>query len=153
MAIQSRQLHPLFVAEITGVDLRTCGPSTAVEIAAALERHGVLVFRGDGVQKDEKIGAQWLTVAAQRGNAVAQNRLARLYAAGKGVPLNQVEAAKWHLVARDGGKADPELDQLLDKLSPGDREKAEEQAKAFKPVAAAVITSSAAPKFGPRRIK
>ena len=113
----------------------------------------MLVFRGDGVQKDEKIGAQWLTVAAQRGNAVAQNRLARLYMAGKGVPLNAVEAAKWHLLARGGGKADPELDQMLDKLAPADRDKAEEQAKAFKPVAVSLATLATPPKFGPRRIK
>ena len=91
---------------------------------AALD-YGVLVFRGDGVQKDEKIGAQWLTVAAQRGNPVAQNRLARLYVAGKGVPLNMVEAAKWNLLARDGGKPDPELDQMLDKLTPEERTEGE----------------------------
>ncbi|MDA9546147.1 MULTISPECIES: TauD/TfdA family dioxygenase [unclassified Bradyrhizobium] len=55
MAIQSRQLHPLFVAEITGVDLRTCGPSTTVEIAAALERHGVLVFRGQALEDRHQV--------------------------------------------------------------------------------------------------
>ena len=119
---------------------------------AALD-YGVLVFRGDGVQKDEKIGAQWLTVAAQRGNPVAQNRLARLYAAGKGVPLSLGEAAKWNLLARNGGKADPELDQLLDKLTPQERAEAEQQAKSFKPVAVNMVTTAAPPKFGPRRTK
>jgi hypothetical protein len=113
----------------------------------------VLVFRGDGVQKDEKIGAQWLTVAAQRGNPVAQNRLARLYVAGKGVPPNMVEAAKWNLLARDGGKPDPELDQMLDKLTPEERTEAEQQAKTFKPVAVNPVTTASPPKFGPRRIK
>ena len=76
-----------------------------------------------------------------------------LYAAGKGVPLDLVEAAKWHLLARGGGKPDPELDQMFDKLSAADSEKAQAQAKAFKPVAVTLVTSSAPPKFGPRRIK
>lgn len=55
VTIQSRQLHPLFVAETTGVDLRTCDHLTAAEIEAALERHGVLVFRGQMLEDRHQI--------------------------------------------------------------------------------------------------
>jgi hypothetical protein len=64
-----------------------------------------------------------------------------------------VEAAKWNLLARDGGKPDPELDQMLDKLTPEERTEAEQQAKTFKPVAVNPVTTASPPKFGPRRIK
>jgi alpha-ketoglutarate-dependent 2,4-dichlorophenoxyacetate dioxygenase len=46
MTLQIRQLHPLFAGEATGVDLRYLTDRAAIdEIAAALDRHAVLVFR------------------------------------------------------------------------------------------------------------
>ena len=60
-----------------------------------------------------------------RGNAIAQNRLARIYATGRGVPKNLVEAAAWHLVAAGQGLADPWLDGQTGALPEGDRGRAE----------------------------
>lgn len=46
MALQIRQLHPFFAGEATGIELRDLTDRTAIdEIAAALDRHAVLVFR------------------------------------------------------------------------------------------------------------
>lgn len=46
MALTLKPLHPLFVAEAGGIDLRRPpDPGTAKEIEAALDRHAVLVFR------------------------------------------------------------------------------------------------------------
>ena len=50
-------------------------------------------------RQNEERAARGFRRAAARGNAIAQNRLARLYAAGRGVPQNKVEAAAWHLMA------------------------------------------------------
>ena len=45
MSIAIRQLHPLFVAEVSGVDLaRPLAPPVEAEIAAAIDRYAVLVF-------------------------------------------------------------------------------------------------------------
>ncbi len=99
---------------------------------AALD-YGVLVFRGEGVEKDEKIGAQWMLIAARRGNVVAQNRVARLYAFGRGVAADPVEALKWNLLAAKGGRPDAELDTLLAKLAAEQKAEAEARAAAFKP--------------------
>jgi alpha-ketoglutarate-dependent 2,4-dichlorophenoxyacetate dioxygenase len=51
-----RQLHPLFVGEVSGVDI-TKVPScdTVAEIDRAMERYGVLVFRGQPLSQDEQI--------------------------------------------------------------------------------------------------
>jgi alpha-ketoglutarate-dependent 2,4-dichlorophenoxyacetate dioxygenase len=56
VAIQIRQLHPVFVGEVTGVDL--CGaPERAAfrEIEAALDRHAVLVFRDQRLDDEHQI--------------------------------------------------------------------------------------------------
>ena len=70
---------------------------------AALE-YGVMVFRGDGVAKNEEIGAQWLLVAAERGNVIAQNRVARIYATGRGL---QARPGRGHEVASAGPRGRP----------------------------------------------
>jgi TPR repeat protein len=56
--------------------------------------------------------------AAFKGNAIAQNRLARLYQAGRGINPDSAEAAAWHLAARAQGLNDPMLDQLVERLTP-----------------------------------
>ena len=73
---------------------------------------------------DEKRAARMFRLAAERGNPVAQNRLARLYANGVAVgPADPVQAAKWHLLARESGVADFTLDVMLAKLTPEQRAK------------------------------
>src|ERR1700685_2465793 len=54
--MQIRQIHPLFVGEVGGVDLRR--PPTSELVAAvdeAMDRHAVLVFRGQAMSEDEQI--------------------------------------------------------------------------------------------------
>ncbi|HKH34949.1 MAG TPA: sel1 repeat family protein, partial [Beijerinckiaceae bacterium] len=66
--------------------------------------------------------------AAGRGNPIAQNRLARLYAVGRGVPKNLVESAAWHLLASARGLTDAWLDQTLTILPAEERARAEKLA-------------------------
>jgi len=40
-----------------------------------------------------------------------------------------VEGFKWHLVAKTAGKGDPELDEVMSKINPADRAKAEALAR------------------------
>ncbi len=101
---------------------------------AALE-YGVMVYRGEGVQKDEALGAKWLLIAAQHGNAVAQNRIARILAIGvPGVRQDVIEAMKWNILAKKGGRGDQELDDAASKADPGMLKDAETRAAAFKPL-------------------
>lgn len=73
-----------------------------------------------------------LKSAAEKGNAVAQNRLARCYANGLGVTKSLIEAAKWNLIARDGGIEDDGLEKLLAKLTRAERQKAQADAEAWR---------------------
>ena len=56
MAVSIRQLHPVFVGEVSGVDLRH--PLTrdeAAAIEAGMDRHAVLVFHGQEITDEQQI--------------------------------------------------------------------------------------------------
>ena len=56
MAIKVRQLHPVFVGEVTGVDLsRPVEPSVMAEIEAAIFQHAVLVFPGQTITDEQQL--------------------------------------------------------------------------------------------------
>jgi alpha-ketoglutarate-dependent 2,4-dichlorophenoxyacetate dioxygenase len=56
MAISVRQLHPLFVGEVSGVDLREkMDAATASQIVAAADQYAVLVFRGQTITDEQQI--------------------------------------------------------------------------------------------------
>jgi len=57
--------------------------------------------------------------------------VARLYAFGKGVEADPVEALKWNLLASRAGRPDPELDTMLASLSGAQKAEAEKRASAF----------------------
>ncbi len=57
MALQFTPLHPLFVAEVSGIDLRTTpDPETCAEIHRAMDRYAVLVFRDQRIDDDQQMG-------------------------------------------------------------------------------------------------
>jgi TPR repeat protein len=89
----------------------------------------IMLFNGVGVPKDEAAAAVLFRRAALSGNAIAQNRYARLLSAGRGTGQDKVEAAGWHLVAKKKGLGDPMLDDMVAKLSDADRQKAEALAR------------------------
>ncbi len=56
MAINIRQLHPNFAAEVSGIDIsRPLTPSEAAAIEAGMDRHAVLVFRDQPLTDDQQI--------------------------------------------------------------------------------------------------
>jgi hypothetical protein len=96
-------------------------PTAQVEFAR------MLVF-GQGVKKDEKRAANFIKSAAEKGNPIAQNRLARYLAWGVVFEANIPEAAKWHLIARRSGISDLRLDDWLSRLTKEERAEAEKAA-------------------------
>jgi len=56
MAISVTQIHPLFVGEVSGVDLRQpMDAATASQIVAAADRHAVLVFHDQAITDEQQI--------------------------------------------------------------------------------------------------
>jgi len=103
----------------------------------AMVEFAIAQFNGEAVSKDETAAAKLFLKAAHLGNAVAQNRLARILMAGRGMPADPTEAVKWHLVAKAGGDSDPELDAFASKQTPAVRAAAEVAAKKWLSTAAA----------------
>jgi TPR repeat protein len=79
----------------------------------ALVEYAIALFNGSGVAKNEEEAARFLERAARRGSPIAQNRLAHIRAAGRGLPADPVEAIKWHLISKEGGASDQKLDAFM----------------------------------------
>jgi uncharacterized protein len=79
-------------------------------IIAGQVEYAIMLFNGDGVRKDEGAAAKLLLTAAARGNPIAQNRIAHLYAAGRVLPHDLAEAAAWNSFAKAAGLQDQDLD-------------------------------------------
>jgi TPR repeat protein len=95
----------------------------------AQTEYAIALYNGTGVAKDEVAAAQLLLKAARRGSPIAQNRLARVLASGRGLPADPVEAVKWHMISKAGGATDHYLDEFAQKQPPSIREAAEKAAK------------------------
>lgn len=74
MALRIRQLHPLFVAEVDGVDLARMDDETRDEIDRAINRYSVLVFHGQSLDDDQllALGRRFGSIAAPRNHRVEQ---------------------------------------------------------------------------------
>jgi TPR repeat protein len=79
-------------------------------IIAGQVEYAIMLFNGVGVEKNEAAAAKLFLIAAARNNPIAQNRLAHLYALGRGVPRDLVEAATWNRFAKAAGIDDADLD-------------------------------------------
>jgi uncharacterized protein len=84
----------------------------------------MMLFKGRGLPADRKRAAWYFTIAAERGNPIAQNRLAHLYAEGVVYKRDLRVAAKWHLLARRAGVEDQKLDLYLATITPDERKQA-----------------------------
>jgi alpha-ketoglutarate-dependent 2,4-dichlorophenoxyacetate dioxygenase len=56
MALELRPLHPLFAAEVSGLDMRRpLTPEQVTEVVAAMDRYAVLVFRDQAMEQEEQV--------------------------------------------------------------------------------------------------
>lgn len=93
--------------------------------------YAIMLFKGRGVKKDQKAAFSFFKSSATKGNPIAQNRLARLYAYGIATNPNPVQAAKWHMIARNAGIADMKMDLFIAKLPKDMKEKAQAEIDAL----------------------
>jgi uncharacterized protein len=93
--------------------------------------YAIALFNGDGVAKNEQAAAVLFKQAALHGNAVAQDRLARILAEGRGATKNPVDATKWHLISKARGETNLTLDDFVNRLDPTTRAAGEKAAQPF----------------------
>lgn len=89
---------------------------------------------GRAVPREPEWAALWFARAAARGHVEAQHRLGLMHVAGIGVPRDAQEGYRWlAIAARSGhGEADRYRLALAEKLTPGDVEKLDERARAWR---------------------
>ena len=104
----------------------------------AMVEFAIMQFNGEGTEKSEAAAAETFLRAARRGSPIAQNRLARVLMAGRGLPADPVEAVKWHTIAKAAGAGDPELDVFASKQTQQVREAADKAARKWLSTTAAV---------------
>jgi len=95
----------------------------------AMVEFAIAQFNGDGTPKDEAAAGRLFLKAAYLGNAVAQNRVGRIFMAGRGLPADPTEALKWHMISKAAGASDPDLDVFAGKQTPDVRDAADKAAK------------------------
>jgi TPR repeat protein len=91
--------------------------------------YGIALFNGTGVAKNESAAAGYFLKAAQKNHPAGQSRLAWMYATGRGIKADPVEAVRWHLIAKAGGNNDQYLEDFMRNMRPSDRAMAESKAK------------------------
>ena len=90
-----------------GREARSARPRSPA-ISTRMTEYSIALYNGTGVAKDEAAAAAiLLQKAARRGSPIAQNRLARVFATGRGLPADPVEAIKWHLISKAGRRHRP----------------------------------------------
>jgi uncharacterized protein len=95
--------------------LRAAAQAGLPEVQYAL---GTLYKQGRGVAKD-------MTEATR----LWGDRLARIFAEGRGAPKNPVDATKWHLISKARGETNLTLDDFVNKLDPATRAAGEKAAQ------------------------
>jgi TPR repeat protein len=100
-------------------------------LAVAQYDYAVRLLQGYGLTLDEPKIPALLKAAAEKGIAGAQNRLGYVYLDGIKVKKDPIEAAKWRLIAQKSGFEDKNFDEILTKMSKGDRLKAAVEASAW----------------------
>jgi len=89
---------------------------------------GVTYDNGRGVPENDAEAVKWYRLAAEQGYDLAQFNLGAMYDNGEGVPQNDIRAYVWLSVAAAQGHeaARGNRDIVSEKLSPADREQAQE---------------------------
>lgn len=65
---------------------------------------------GNGVNRDDRLAAEWFEKAANDGDPFAQVQMGYLYETGRGVPQDQARAISWYRRAADGGLREAKVD-------------------------------------------
>lgn len=71
------------------------------------------LINGTEGNQDLENGFKWMKLAANKGNVLAQNKLAHLYVNAIGTKADPVEAIKWYVVSRRAGLKDLELEDFF----------------------------------------
>ncbi len=100
---------------------------------------GLMLESGRGVAQDNAEAVNWYKKSAEQGHSEAQYNLALMYSFGEGTPQDYTEAYKWSEISAERSVDEPRdlaltlRDQVSEKMTPEQIEKARKLAKEWKP--------------------
>jgi|GEM_PF-891673 len=102
-------------------------------LADAQYNLALMYTNGLGTQQDNRAAVKWLLQAAEQGLADAQHTLGTMYVNGEGVGQDYVQACMWFDISTASGKnnAEQTCDTLTEKMTPAQREEAQDAAQAW----------------------
>jgi S1-C subfamily serine protease len=103
---------------------------------------------GRGVAQDDREAARLYRLAAEQGQNPAQERLGRMYADGRGVPKNYINAYMWLVLSASKGNMDAagNRDLLIPRMTPTEIAEAKQRAAAWRPKIASAVPTHIAPR-------
>jgi TPR repeat protein len=108
--------------------------------AEAQDNLGAMYARGEGVRQDFAEAARWFRRAANQGHGLAQSLLGLMYAFAQGVPQDYIQAYMWLNLAaarlpqgEERSQTEEVRDRVAAQLSPGQRVRAQEMARNWRP--------------------
>ncbi len=88
-------------------------PAAAEESPDNWYRRASALEHADADADDLALAAYWYRQAAEKGHTDAQTKLAAMYADGRGVEVDGLEATRWYMRAADAGNARAQYDLAL----------------------------------------
>ena len=88
----------------------------------------IWLIDGVGGERDFDAGFEWMSLAALKGNVIAQNKLAHLYINGIGTEGDPVQAGQWYIISRRAGLEDGRLEDFYQGLTVQEQKQALEAA-------------------------
>ncbi len=105
---------PAAPGKIAGAAATAMQPAAAPEESPeSLYRRASALDRPDANADDLALASRWYRQAAEKGHSDAQTNLAAMYAEGRGVDVDGLEATRWYLRAADAGNARAQYDLAL----------------------------------------
>lgn len=77
----------------------------------------IWLIDGVGGARDFEAGFEWMSLAALKGNVIAQNRLSHLYIQAIGTKGDPIEAGRWYIISRRAGLEDASLEDFYQGLT------------------------------------
>ena len=94
---------------------------------------GMMYLQGQGIDRDTKVAAKWLRLAAEKGSPQAQYQIGMLYSTGNGLPRDHEQAYAWFQVSarQQHDPSSKALQQTKQKLSAEELAQAESLAREY----------------------
>src|SRR5262249_15949456 len=74
------------------------GQAALADNIDAQVEYAIALYNGDGIAANQEAATALFRKAGKHGSPIAQDRLARILASGRGAPIDLTQPPKWHFI-------------------------------------------------------